>query len=182
MQIAPMASQPHFDASAELLSRIPVVGGATASGSSMISTTTAEFPKLVQLAQLAKRHGLIGAERSIDNVTVTAEAGGLQSRQNPALGNTRSARDEPPSRTDTTTSSSTEPTDVRTTDSSHVSVALPEASSIEPTWPDEVELFDLGVAMLTGGSGIAVPPTKKYAPAKASYTYCSCVSRRPPRS
>ena len=45
-----------------------------------------------------------------------------------------------------------------------------EASSTEPTWPDESELFKLVVAMLTGGNGSPAAPAKVYAVAKATHT------------
>jgi hypothetical protein len=47
--------------------------------------------------------------------------------------------------------------------------AVQEASSAEPVWPDGAELFDLGLAMLCGGTGVPVAPTKNFAPAIATH-------------
>ena len=47
--------------------------------------------------------------------------------------------------------------------------ASEQATAAEPSWPEEAELFELGEAMLTGGTGEPAPPTKHYEPAKATH-------------
>ena len=47
---------------------------------------------------------------------------------------------------------------------------LSKASSPEPSWPDETELFELVLPMLTGGSGAPAAPAAHFEPAEATHS------------
>jgi hypothetical protein len=62
-----------------------------------------------------------------------------------------------------------EPSSARHADSSAGTSTQPEAASAQPTWPDEPELLQLGVEMLTGGTGAPAAPSRTFEYAKADH-------------
>ena len=159
-----MASAQETDGGPSLAADIPAIGSSCAPESCMTRVMPDDCQKLLRLVQFAKDQGLIGGQRSIDNATTTAAV----SEAMP--GEPRSSKDDQHDQTANNDLSITESADRRTTSTSHVNMAGSEASSTEPTWPDESELFKLVVAMLTGGNGSPAAPAKVYAVAKATHT------------
>ena len=141
----------------------PVLGNACALASGTPDTLPADVANCMRVVAFAKQLGLIGGERSVDatlstavNVEATEGKGGV-------------ARDDPDAEAVNKGAPSATVTESRQVGGLPVQKAPPEASDAEPIWPEESELFELGVAMLTGGNGEPAEPVTRFEPAKATY-------------
>ena len=158
-----MASAQEIDADPALTADIPAGDSLCAPVSSMANVTPADCQKLLRLVQYAKDQGLISGKRSIDSAKATV------AKCEAMPGKPSSSRDDQHDETANNFMPITESADRRTTSTSHVNMLGSESTSTEPSWPDETELFELGVAMLTGGHGSPAAPAKRYAVARATH-------------
>jgi hypothetical protein len=139
------------------------LGNACASAGGMSSVFAVDMHKLRALGACALRMGIIGGGHS--STTAPEAAPEMEARR----GKRRVARDDRPDAVLDEMLPSAIVTDPRHAHPLPVPDAPLQASDGVPTWPEEPELFELSLAMLTGGSGAPAPPTEYYPPAKATH-------------
>lgn len=139
------------------------LGNPSASSGCTCSVSAADVQKLRALGAYALHMGLIRGERSTSDDP--AAAAGVETLH----GKRRAIRDDQFDVALGQMVPSAAVTGQRHPNHPAVPEAPVEASGSTPAWPEEPELFQLSLEMLTGGTGEAVAPMKQYPRAKATY-------------
>lgn len=141
----------------------PVLGNACASTAMTPDTVAIDGANYPPVDSFAQHVGSSSGKRSVDDELMAAAHLGAQ------LGEYPPTRDERDGAAANETLPVAEITADRPGDNSAGQVACSETSSAESTWPEEAELLELVLPMLTGGSGTSAAPATQYQPAKATY-------------
>ena len=142
----------------------PSVSGTPGGGSACtqsISTPDGlviDVAKVMRMSALANQLSLVGGHRS---TTTTPRTTASFEASN---GERQLARDDSFDEALDEHSPGAEVTESRQADGLPVQQAATEASEAPPVWPEELEIFDLGVVMLTGGTGFPTEPPRHYEP------------------
>ena len=150
-----------FQGSAEDISLIAALGLPNTSSKEDVLGAMQNLQRLAALGRQAEidlRMPVVPSSTTA-NLNITSEPGNLHL-----------LRDEPANVLCSGTSPVAEPPAERSADPPAGKIVAAETSAELLVWPDMNELLELGVAMLTGGSGAPAAPSTLCKPAEATYT------------